>query len=97
MLNSPAGQNYSCAIVLLQAAFDMIPTNERSNLLHKLVITLIKNATAANELDTFCFVACDLINRVDNSTITDPVERVIFASMNDKAGKKALTVPDFSR
>jgi ATP-dependent RNA helicase DDX31/DBP7 len=86
-----------CVFFLLQAAFDMIPTNDRSKLLHKLATTLIKNATSANEIDLFCFVACDLINCIDNAVIKDPETRFIYATVNDKAGKKALSVPDFSR
>jgi hypothetical protein len=38
-----------------------------------------------------------LIYRIENESITDQEERVLFASMNDKAGKKALAVPDFTR
>jgi hypothetical protein len=75
----------------------MIPVEERSRLYKKLATTLIKNASASNEIDQFIFVAVDLINRIDNESITDQEERVLFASMNDQAGKKALAVPDFNR
>lgn len=77
--------------------FDLIPVKERSQLLKKLATTLIKNATASNQIDLVVFVAVDLINRIENESITDQEERVLFASMNDKAGKKALAVPDFTR
>ncbi|KAL3802092.1 hypothetical protein HJC23_010848, partial [Cyclotella cryptica] len=81
--------------IIAQAAFDLIQEEERPYLLQKLAAALIRNATAANELDSVIFVAVDLINRISNEVITDPNERVLYASMNEKAGKKALAVPDF--
>lgn len=82
---------------LEQAAFDMMPVNKRSQLLQKLAAVLITNAITSNVVELVVFVAVDLINRIDHSNITDPEERVLYASMNDKAGKKALAVPDFTR
>ena len=82
-------------IFLRQAAFDLIPQGKRSQLLQKLAAALIKNATAANEIDLVIFLAADLINRIKNCTEKDLNQRVHYATMNLKAGKKALTIPDF--
>jgi hypothetical protein len=38
----------------------------------------------------------DLINRIANETVTDPEERILYATMNQEAGAKALKVADFS-
>lgn len=57
---------------------------------------LIKNATAQNDIDSVIFVVVDLINRLKNCEVVDPKERVLYAQMNEKAGKKALSLPDFS-
>lgn len=67
--------------------------DERSEMLTKLVSALIKNA--ADEIDAVVFVAVDLINRIPKEEVDDPKQRILYASMNDKAGKKALSVPDF--
>eukprot|EP00804_Cyclotella_cryptica_P028362 CCRYP_016431-RD/>CCRYP_016431-RD protein AED:0.05 eAED:0.05 QI:491/0.6/0.5/1/0.2/0.16/6/0/1361 len=82
--------------IIAQAAFDLISDDERSVLLRKLASALIRNASAANEIDRIIFVAVDLVNRIKNDVVTDPEERVLYACMNEKAGKKALAVPDFS-
>eukprot|EP00956_Cyclotella_meneghiniana_P013736 scaffold20064_cov91-Cyclotella_meneghiniana.AAC.1 len=63
--------------IISQATFDSIPKDNQSQLLQKLAAALIKNATAANEIDL------------------DLNDRVLYATMNLKAGKKALTIPDF--
>ena len=68
----------------------------RSQLLQKLARTLVKNATNANEIDLVIFVAVDLINRIKNENALDLEDKVLYASMNEKAGKKALLIPDFS-
>ena len=65
--------------------------------MQKLVSALIKNATASDEIDSVVFIAVDLINRIHNTSVVDPEERVVYASMNCLAGKKALSVPDFGR
>ena len=65
-------------------------------MLQSLASALIKNATAANEIEAVIFVTVDLINRVRNEEIADAETRVLYATMNEKAGKKALLVPDFS-
>lgn len=75
----------------------MIPPNNRSSMLQKLATTLIKNATAANVFESIIFVAVDLINRVENCKVIDQNQRLLYASMNDRAAKKALAVPDFLR
>lgn len=75
----------------------MIETTERSCLLQKLASSLIKNATAANEIEQNIFVAVDLINRIEDRQLISPDEQVLFATMNDTAGKKALSIPDFVR
>eukprot|EP00804_Cyclotella_cryptica_P028367 CCRYP_016428-RA/>CCRYP_016428-RA protein AED:0.11 eAED:0.11 QI:153/1/1/1/1/1/4/1078/1095 len=82
--------------IISQAAFDLILVEERSVLFQKLVSALIKNASAANDSDFVVFISVDLINRIKKDIVTDPEERVLYASMNEKAGKKALAVPDFS-
>eukprot|EP00956_Cyclotella_meneghiniana_P044737 scaffold333507_cov73-Cyclotella_meneghiniana.AAC.1 len=64
-------------------------------MLQKLATTLIKNATAANVFESIIFVAVDLINRVENCKVIDQNQRLLYASMNDRAAKKALAVPDF--
>ena len=64
-------------------------------MLQSLASALIKNATAANEIETVIFVTVDLINRIKNEEVTDPTTRVLYATMNAKAGRKALLVPDF--
>ena len=73
----------------------MIKENERSPLLQKLASALIRNATAAGELDAVVYLAVDLIRRIKNEAITDPKDRILYASLNEKAGKLALAVPDF--
>lgn len=70
--------------------------DERSQLLQNLVSALIKNATAANEIEAVIFVLVDLINRIKNEEAQDSKMRVLYATMNEKAGRKALMVPDFS-
>jgi ATP-dependent RNA helicase DDX31/DBP7 len=79
----------------LKAAFEMMSADKRHQLSQKLVSALIKNATAADELDMVCFVAVDLINRIPKEKVTDCTERVLYARMNETAGNKALSVPDF--
>eukprot|EP00804_Cyclotella_cryptica_P014082 CCRYP_021190-RA/>CCRYP_021190-RA protein AED:0.03 eAED:0.03 QI:0/1/0.85/1/0.83/0.71/7/1221/1474 len=81
--------------LIAQAAFDLIEDNERSQLLQKLASALIKNASDANEIESVVFVAVDLINRITGDVITDPNERIMYATMNSQAAKKALAVPDF--
>jgi ATP-dependent RNA helicase DDX31/DBP7 len=56
---------------------------------------LIRNATDAGEIDENVFVVVDLINRIPKEEVLDPTQRVLYAIMNEKAGKKALSVPDF--
>ena len=73
----------------------MIPKDKQSLLLQKLAAALIKNATAANEIDLVIFLAADLINRIKSCSVKDLNDRVLYATMNLKAGKKALTIPDF--
>ena len=73
----------------------MIPKDEQSQVLQKLAAALIKNATAANEIDLVIFLAADLINRIKNFYVKDLNDRVLYATINLKAGKKALTIPDF--
>ena len=75
----------------------MIPPNYRSSMLQKLATTLIENATAENILESIIFVAVDLINRIKNCEVMDQQQRLLYASMNDRAAKKALAVPDFLR
>ena len=48
-----------------------------------------------NEIELVIFLAVDLINRIKSCHVTDKNERVLYATMNLKAGKKALTIPDF--
>ena len=81
--------------VLCQATFDSIPKDNQSQLLQKLAAALIKNATAANEIDLVIFLAADLINRINRCYVEDLNDRVLYATMNLKAGKRALTIPDF--
>ena len=81
----------------MQAAFDLIPAKEMPQLLQKLISALIKNATASCEVDMVVFVVVDLINRIQSDEGLSAEERLLYASMNDKAGKKALAVPDFTR
>ena len=81
--------------VLCQATFDSIPKDNQSQLLQKLAAALIKNATSANEIDLVIFLAADLINRINRCYVKDLNDRVLYATMNLKAGKKALTIPDF--
>lgn len=38
----------------------------------------------------------DLINRMKIDDVTDSETRILYATMNDKAGLKALSVPDFT-
>jgi ATP-dependent RNA helicase DDX31/DBP7 len=57
---------------------------------------MIRNAEDVGEIDENVFVVVDLINRIPREEVTGPVQRVLYASMNEKAGKKALSVPDFS-
>jgi ATP-dependent RNA helicase DDX31/DBP7 len=57
---------------------------------------MIRNAEDVGEIDVNLFVVVDLINRIPREEVTDPVQRVLYAKMNEKAGKKALSVPDFS-
>ena len=78
-----------------QAAFDLITADERSQLLQNLASALIKNATAADEIEAVIFVTVDLINRRKNEEVTDSKIRVLYATLNQKAGQKALSVPDF--
>jgi ATP-dependent RNA helicase DDX31/DBP7 len=78
-----------------QTVFDLIPRDERKQLLKKLVSVLIRNATDAGEIDENVFVVVDLINRIPKEEVLDPTQRVLYATMNEKAGKKALSVPDF--
>ena len=66
-------------------------------MMQKLATTLIKNATALNQEDSLLFVAVDLINRIGHRNVTDPKERTDYASMNNRAAMKALSVPDFNR
>ena len=70
--------------------------DERSQLLRNLASALIKNATAANEIEAVIFVSVDLINRIANDDVTDSSVRVLYATINEKAGRKALLAPDFS-
>ena len=42
------------------------------------------------------FVVVDLINRLDKCEVSGQEERVLYAQMNEKAGKKALSLPDFN-
>ena len=84
-------------MILMQAAFDLIPAKEMPQLLQKLISALIKNATASNEVGMVVFVVVDLINRMQSDEGLSAEERVLYASMNVKAGKKALVVPDFTR
>ena len=57
---------------------------------------MIKNATAQNDIDSIIFVVVDLINRLEKCEVTGQEERVLYAQMNEKAGKKALSLPDFN-
>ena len=82
--------------LLRQAAFDLIARDERSQLLQNLASSLIKNATAANEIDAVVFVTVDLINRIKHEDVTDSSTRFLYGTMNEKAGQKALLVPDFN-
>ncbi|KAL7505781.1 hypothetical protein ACHAXN_003226 [Cyclotella atomus] len=81
--------------IIAQTVFDLIPRDERSKLLKKLVSVMIRNAEDVGEIDENVFVVVDLINRIPREEVTDPVQRVLYAKMNEKAGKKALSVPDF--
>ena len=80
-----------------QTTLDLIPPDEMSGLLQKLASTLVRNASAANELDSLIFVAVPLINRISNDCVTDREERLLYAKMNNEAAEKALSVPDFNR
>lgn len=75
----------------------MIPDEERPKLLRKLALSLIRNASATNELNSVIFIAVDLINRIPNENILDKEERALYARINNTAAAKALSVPDFSR
>lgn len=70
-------------------------------MIQKLATTLIKNAFCddftINQEDSIIFVAVDLINRIGHCNVTDSKARIIYASMNNKAATKALSVPDFNR
>ena len=63
--------------------------------MQKLVAALIKNATAANDIDLVIFLVADLINRIKSCYVNNTNDRVLYATMNSKAGKKALMIPDF--
>jgi predicted ATPase len=64
--------------------------------MQNLASALIRNASAANEMDHIVFVTVDLVNRVKNDGLIDPKKRVVYASLNDEASRKALAVSDFT-
>ncbi|KAL7507287.1 hypothetical protein ACHAXN_005611, partial [Cyclotella atomus] len=82
--------------MIAETVFDLIPRDERLMLLKKLVSVLLRNAEDIGEIDENVYVVVDLINRFPKEEVTEPAQRVLYASMNEKAGKKALSVPDFS-
>ena len=92
-----AGEIFAFSHDLIQkAAFDLIPPNELVSLLQQLAAALITGATAEGEIDSVIFVAVDIINRIGNKAITNTNDRHLFATLNLKAGKKSLAVPDFA-
>jgi hypothetical protein len=74
-------------VLLKQTVFDLIPRDERSMLLKKLVSVLLRNAEDIGEIDENVYVVVDLINRFPKEEVTEPAQRVLYASMNEKAGK----------
>jgi len=92
-----AGQLVSFSHDMIQkATIDTIDEDHLTTLLSKLAAALIKNATAVGDLDSVLFVIVDLINRIGSDVISCPLQRVIFADLNLKAGTKAISVPDFA-
>ena len=88
-----------CCFILCfirQAAFDLTAMSERSQILQNIASTLIKNATAADEIDAVVFVIVDLINRIQHEDVMECKSRLLYATMNEKAGQKAMLVPDFN-
>ena len=55
-------------------------------MLKKLSTALIKNATEKDDVDAIIFVAVDLINRIPKEEVTNQEQRVLFATLNYKAG-----------
>jgi len=70
--------------------------DEQAQLLQKLALALIRNTTAAGQMECVTFITVDLINRIENSAVTDPSDCILYASLNSRAGVKVLTVPDFT-
>jgi predicted ATPase len=82
--------------LIQKATIDSICEADLVPLLRKLISALVKEASAANLLDSMLFVAVDLINRIGNTATNCPHERACFAELNWHAGTKALAVPDFA-
>lgn len=79
-----------------ESAFDSIKRNDLTQLLRKIASALIKNASIANDISSILFVVVDLTNRIGSDAVVSLKERDLYASLNDKASRKALAVPDFA-
>jgi predicted ATPase len=92
-----AGQTSSFTHDLIQqAAFGLIPTADRVALLLKLVSCLMGKASAESDPDCFLFVTADLVNRIGRDGVSNnPDQSRLFAQLNLKAGRKAMSMTDF--
>ncbi len=82
--------------LIQKATVDSIREDDRVPLLRKLILVLIKEASATNLLNSMLFVAVDLINRKGCNLVYCERERALFAELNWRAGLKAVAVPDFA-
>eukprot|EP00970_Alexandrium_tamarense_P009155 scaffold1803_cov195-Alexandrium_tamarense.AAC.31 len=82
--------------MIQQAAFDSVKEDDLAPLLRKLAASLIKNSSAVKQTESILFIAVDLINRIGSEAIKSAKERLLYARLNSRAGKKALSAPDFA-
>lgn len=83
--------------LIQQAAFHLIPAENRVPLLEKLVSCLIPRCIEGVGSDAFLFVTVDLINNIGADAVSsNPVQSQLFARLNLEAGKKSMAATEFS-
>lgn len=83
--------------LIQQAAFDLIPTANRVQLLEKLVSCLIPQCTQGGGSDALLFVTVDLISKIGKDAVANNlVQSQLFARLNLEAGRKSMAENDFT-
>ena len=82
--------------IIQQAVYDSIPSANIDDVHHNIGLKLLSSVPDFLQLNTITFMGISQINKIKDSSITDPSLHSAFATLNLKAGEQSIEVADFS-